>query len=73
MDKNCSIIEFWKRIAERVIPADSPAHKYLSHIFSHGDLASRILKRTGNNPDKQMLEDVYREISQCLASGVQLT
>lgn len=69
---HCSVIEFWQYIAEKVLPAQSPAFNELNIIFLNGNLSTRILKKTGKSPDRSLLLQTYEELCECLYRGIQL-
>lgn len=60
-------IQVWQRIAERVgLPlAESP----LGVILSEGNLSTRIVHATGDEPTQATIEAVYRKLAQCLVEG----
>jgi hypothetical protein len=42
------------------------AQQQVAHILEHGCLGSRILERTGREPDRDQLRKVYGELAECL-------
>jgi len=42
------------------------AQRGISHILQHGCLASRILSRTGKEPSRERIIEVYTELATCL-------
>ena len=64
--------DFWsilwneKGIASEVSPNSA---SLLKSIFESGTLASRINRRLGSNPDSQMIQSVYADLSSCLEKG----
>jgi len=68
---SCTVCELWQAIAEKVMPRDSESIKALDHIFRYGSLSSRILKKTGPDPERGILAAVYRELCECLLTNSQ--
>lgn len=71
INERCTVLEFWKHVAVKLHMSETAAYKELDAIFKHGNLSSRIVGATGNNPDREKLFDVYKELCLCLKSGKQ--
>lgn len=48
---------------------DASICEIISHILSEGNLATRILRKTGANPTHQELKSVYLQLCDCLQTG----
>jgi carboxylate-amine ligase len=58
---------FWQDMAERLGPSlEIGEARALEVILSRGTLARRILRRTGENPDRSQLQAVYSDLARCL-------
>ncbi len=62
--------ELWQTLAERLIPHQNEAWSALQVIFDEGPLARRLLAALGDDPDRDRLAAVYRELCDCLQEGV---
>lgn len=63
--------DVWRLLFAR-LAADIPdpeEQETLSHILRHGTLATRILRRTGAQPARDRLREVYVELANCLQDG----
>lgn len=59
--------ELWQHLYNSLADELSEgARSRISHILQHGTLARRILRHTGNAPDRERLVHVYRELAACL-------
>ena len=61
--------ELWRTLAERLIPGQNEAWSALQVIFDEGPLARRLLAALGDDPDRDRLAAVYRELCDCLQEG----
>ncbi len=62
--------DLWQTLAERLIPRQNEAWSALQVIFDEGPLARRLLAVLGDEPDRDRLAAVYRELCDCLQEGV---
>jgi hypothetical protein len=62
--------DLWRTLAERLIPGQNEAWSALQVIFDEGPLARRLLAALGDDPDRDRLAAVYRELCDCLQEGV---
>ncbi len=67
--------EVWHAILEQVVGAPRLQQHLpsLSVLTKGGPLSRRILRRTGQNPTREKLHEVYSELSQCLSQGRMLS
>jgi gamma-glutamyl:cysteine ligase YbdK (ATP-grasp superfamily) len=62
--------ELWRHILDRVMSPSEPWSTPLETILRGGPLSRRIVKALGNAElDSSRLEEVYRELCDCLAEG----
>lgn len=61
--------DFWRALAERLLPAGDEAWGALGVILEEGPLARRILRALGPEPDRERLRAVYGELCDCLREG----
>jgi gamma-glutamyl:cysteine ligase YbdK (ATP-grasp superfamily) len=73
--EKASAAEVWHAILEQVVGAPRLAQHLpsLSILTKGGPLARRILRRTGRNPTREKLHEVYAELSESLSLGRMLT
>jgi gamma-glutamyl:cysteine ligase YbdK (ATP-grasp superfamily) len=50
-----------------------PCSQDVAFILERGTLATRLVRATGNDPDRARLRDVYRELCDCLRAGRRFT
>ncbi len=64
-----SINSIWRKLFEDVRSELSPGcQEHIDLILDKGCLAVRILSRTGKQPDRSKLVEVYGELAECLAN-----
>jgi len=68
-DQSLSVGELWRALAERLISAEDGVCGALQVILDEGPLARRLLKALGQEPDRDRLAAVYRELCDCLQEG----
>lgn len=68
-DQSLSVGELWRALAERLISAEDDVCGALQVILDEGPLARRLLKALGQEPDRDRLAAVYRELRDCLQEG----
>ncbi len=61
--------EFWRRLADELLPRDAPARAPLALISAQGTLATRIRAACGAAPGRERLRAVYGELADCLQEG----
>jgi gamma-glutamyl:cysteine ligase YbdK (ATP-grasp superfamily) len=65
--------ELWKHILDRLVRSGNNAlEKWTNEIdviLSEGTLSKRILKAVGNNPSKENIIEVYKQLCGCLAQN----
>lgn len=61
--------ELWLVLLERLIDKTDPINEPLRVLVDEGPLARRILVALGNEPDRDRLAAVYRELCGCLQEG----
>lgn len=72
-DKQCEARELWQHILESIMargnhhPADITAA--MQYILRHGTLARRICQAIGKEISASRLQETYRQLSNCLATG----
>lgn len=67
-----AVSEVWARLAERLLERDAASSgrdAALTVILGQGTLAERIARAVGNDPPRQRLLEVYRELAACLVEG----
>lgn len=66
-----SVGEIWQHlVAEAMELEDETEISYiLNTIISRGNLATRILAATGENPTEEQIREVYRQLAVCLQQG----
>ncbi|MHB1290687.1 MAG: carboxylate-amine ligase [Sulfuricella sp.] len=69
-DRQCKAGELWRHLIEAT-SLDSSAHwrEPLRVMLEHGPLARRILRAVGPDCSKARLQEVYRELCDCLEEG----
>lgn len=68
---SCTAGELWKYLVQELLVLDDEpeiAHA-LNIIVSRGNLSSRILEATGENPSEERIREVYRQLATCLQAG----
>lgn len=70
INKSCSAMQFWEKMAEQFSATVTEA-AILGNIFTHGNLSERLLNETGFSPSKEKLFETYGKLSVCLNSGIQ--
>ncbi len=70
-DESCTVGELWKHLIKDSLHLDDqPEIAYiLNIILSRGNLSRRIIEATGENPSKERITQVYKNISDCLQHG----
>lgn len=66
------VVDLWQHLIESLLAAEPGFAEWsapLAMILNHGCLARRIIRATGPEPDRAMLEDVYRRLAACAADG----
>ena len=64
-----SINSIWRKLFEDVRNELSPScQEHVTLLLDRGCLASRIVARTGKQPDRSKLVEVYGELAECLAN-----
>ncbi len=61
--------DLWQKLAEELITPTDPAYDCLRLIFKQGTLARRILHSVGSNPTPEVLQQVYRQLADCLENN----
>lgn len=61
--------ELFSELAKRLLPTETDWSGPIRHILNHGTLASRIVRATGQQPDRHKLREVYRSLGRCLEEG----
>lgn len=69
--KKCKAIELWEKLAGLSLSDPGADYLYLSNIFKYGNLSARILKAAGKYPSPEKLFSIYKNLSLCLADGIQ--
>ena len=74
-EKSITARALWRGLLEKIWPAGSEHRAQfgdaLSLILDQGCLARRIRTAAGENPSREKLAEVYRQIATCLAEGRQ--
>ncbi|GAB3526933.1 glutamate-cysteine ligase family protein [Pontibacter brevis] len=68
---NCTAGELWKHLVEELLVLDDEpevAHA-LNILVSRGNLSTRILKATGEDPSDEKIREVYQQLARCLQQG----
>jgi gamma-glutamyl:cysteine ligase YbdK (ATP-grasp superfamily) len=67
----CDAAALWAHLIARMPQAEGEAfwRKPLSTMLDHGTLSRRILRALGDAPARMRMEQVYRELCECLAQG----
>jgi len=65
----CTAGELWQSVAAALLHDQAEWRAPLRVILEHGPLARRILSRTGPQPTRARLAEVYGELCACLATG----
>ncbi len=66
------VVQVWGHLAEQAALAgllDSAAQRALEHYLRHGTLATRIAAAVPEEPDRNDLQRVYRQLCESLAGG----
>ncbi len=67
MRESATAAELWRHLYRQLRSDLSEGTRIrLAHILDHGSLAERIVRRTGDHPDRDALIAVYRELCDCL-------
>ena len=68
---SCTAGELWKYLVQELLALDDePEIEYaINIIVSKGNLSSRILEATGDNPSEERIREVYRQLAACLQEG----
>jgi glutamate---cysteine ligase / carboxylate-amine ligase len=64
--------ELWAHLVQdsaRALGRSLPYQEVLERLLRHGTLAGRLLRAAGGAPDHARLQDVYQELTRCLAHG----
>jgi gamma-glutamyl:cysteine ligase YbdK (ATP-grasp superfamily) len=70
LDAEClSVGELWRALADRHIVQAAEVWSPLQVILDEGPLARRILHALGEDPDRDRLAAIYRELCDCLQEG----
>lgn len=74
--ESCTAGELWKHILNDLFEEGKPERdtaflEPLQTILDRGSLSSRILRRLGDNPEKERVATVYAELGDCLDQGLQ--
>ncbi|MEJ8802291.1 carboxylate-amine ligase [Pontibacter sp. H249] len=69
--ENCTVGELWKHLSKETLQLDDePEVAYALHvILSRGNLSRRIAEATGENPTKESIKEVYKNLAICLQNG----
>jgi len=65
----CTAQEVWRSITQHLTCDDSPIAEAWQTILTRGPLARRMVKRLPDNPTRDDLAMLYRELADCLANG----
>jgi gamma-glutamyl:cysteine ligase YbdK (ATP-grasp superfamily) len=69
-DRQCQAGELWRHLIEAALPDGSAGWREpLRVMLEHGPLARRILRAVGPEYTKARLQEVYRELCDCLEEG----
>lgn len=71
-NSNCTAIELWKKIIERLSAGNSALEKWkpeLSVILSEGTLSDRIIKSLEGDSSAEAIKRTYKQLSGCLAQN----
>lgn len=71
LNKPCRAIEFWEKMAGLFFSETAGDSFLLSTIFKYGNVSNRILKAAGEDPAKETLHSIYKDLSHCLSEGIQ--
>lgn len=61
--------DFWRQLAEQLLPASSPFWPPLRVILERGSLSSRLRRACGPAPQRERLREIYRTLADCLEQG----
>lgn len=64
--------DIWERVAERLIQGAYPVKEFAAmarRLIQEDNLASRLRKKLGKNPDQDAIIQEYRRLADCLQSG----
>jgi gamma-glutamyl:cysteine ligase YbdK (ATP-grasp superfamily) len=67
--RRCQAGELWRHLAEALPENGSGQRAALGALLAHGPLARRILRAVGPACERARLEEVYRELCDCLEQG----
>ena len=67
--RRCQAGELWGHLAEALPENGSGQRAALGALLAHGPLARRILRAVGPACERARLEEVYRELCDCLEQG----
>ncbi len=71
-NSNCTTIELWKKIIERLSSGNTALEKWkpeLSVILSEGTLSDRIIKSLEGDTSLEAIKRTYKQLSGCLAQN----
>ncbi|MGC9328494.1 MAG: glutamate--cysteine ligase, partial [Candidatus Hinthialibacter sp.] len=69
LEEACTATELWRHILSRVLKEETEFAPPLRLMLEQGSLASRILRRLGDDDSKEHIAAVYRELADCLEGG----
>jgi gamma-glutamyl:cysteine ligase YbdK (ATP-grasp superfamily) len=69
VDAPCTANVLWQTITNDLVADDRAIDDALKQILERGPLARRMVKRLPNNPTRDDLMVLYRELADCLADG----
>ncbi len=70
--KACTAGELWTDLAGRLasaLPGERQLRTALAHILDRGPLSERIGRAVGPSPSRDLLREIYGQLSGCLADG----
>lgn len=67
--ERATVGDLWQDLAGRLLATEDASRDALQVIFDEGPLARRLLAAFGENPDRDCLAAVYRELCDCLEEG----
>ncbi|MBN2326644.1 MAG: glutamate--cysteine ligase, partial [Candidatus Omnitrophica bacterium] len=73
MGEACTAKELWEHILSRALNEDSEFAPPLRLMLEQGSLASRILRRLGDDDSMENIAAVYGELADCLEAGRMFT
>lgn len=72
-DHPCLAGELWQRLLTETVAPEDESWPALDLIVRQGPLGRRLLKATGNEPNRQRLAEVYGQLAGCLSVGKMFT